>query len=207
MKLLRKRFSEVTHQAGLAVRAHGAACLVLILGCASLSTGASAQDRGFVDVNEIVDELAPLEVIANHGGVRRSIDLSIEFALASHELSETADRQIKALAEALNSGRLDGRTIFIIGHTDATGGDAENLALSTRRAVSVVNALREGYGVSRVTLTPEGRGESELIDGIAPEDPRNRRVEIRVGEAASAAASGVDTKPSEAESGTQSINW
>ncbi len=67
----------------------------------------------------------------------------------------------------------------IIGHADATGSDALNLALSRERAEAVAKRLREGnLNQASVALSSHGK-RNPLIptpDGVA--EPRNRRVTV-----------------------------
>ncbi len=69
--------------------------------------------------------------------------------------------------------------IEIQGHTDTTGTDAENLALSTERAESVLDYL-EGAGIAADRLTAVGLGESApKVDELTAEDREtNRRIEL-----------------------------
>ena len=72
----------------------------------------------------------------------------------------------------------------VVGDTDSVGSDADNLALSQARAASVVAALQPH--LPGVTLTPDGRGEIELVAEETTEDGQddpvaralNRRVTI-----------------------------
>ncbi len=65
------------------------------------------------------------------------------------------------------------------GHTDTTGTEAYNMALSLRRANTVKDALVK-LGVPAAAITTVGRGEAGLLvqtgDGVR--EPQNRRVEI-----------------------------
>ena len=69
--------------------------------------------------------------------------------------------------------------LFIIGHTDSSGSDAANQALSQQRAESVRNAL-VGRGVAPSRLVPTGVGSSVPVADNATEwgRSRNRRVEL-----------------------------
>ncbi|MEM7047793.1 MAG: OmpA family protein [Pseudomonadota bacterium] len=90
-------------------------------------------------------------------------------ALTVVELSVTAFRALNA------------RAIQVIGHTDTSGSDAYNQALSLERAKSVKQALVNA-GLEQDDITIEGRGESSLLiatpDGTRNES--NRRVEIQL---------------------------
>lgn len=71
--------------------------------------------------------------------------------------------------------------IDVLGHTDATGSDAYNQALSERRAQSVANYL-SARGVAGARIGIRGYGESQPIASNDTEVGRaeNRRVEIKV---------------------------
>ena len=71
--------------------------------------------------------------------------------------------------------------LVVTGHTDRSGSDAYNNALSVRRAQAVATQL-EAKGMPAGVLQVSGKGESEpkvpTIDG--ERNPTNRRVEISV---------------------------
>jgi outer membrane protein OmpA-like peptidoglycan-associated protein len=73
--------------------------------------------------------------------------------------------------------------VRIIGHTDSTGSDAVNNALSVERAASTRDYL-VARGVRSTAIHIDGRGSRESIAGNSTEAGRaqNRRVEIYVGE-------------------------
>jgi outer membrane protein OmpA-like peptidoglycan-associated protein len=181
----------------------------------ALAFPASAQDENsFQSVNDIVSQLNPLDVIANYGGVRRSIDLDIQFAFGSAQLLPAAKIQIKALAEALLSDRLNGYNIQIIGHTDASGNLDANQTLSLKRAQSVLTAISDGYGVNSSRLQAIGKGEELLIKGIAPDDAKHRRVEIVAVEKGASTSSEPDAEEISSDEaltsdkdGNLKINW
>jgi len=126
------------------------------------------------------------------------------------EITRTADNQLKlvvpsdisfdpngyALKPALRgmldrfAGLLAGdRTaqLTVVGHTDTSGGDAVNNPLSLDRAQSVRDYL-VGRGVAATQVRTVGRGAREPIadNGTESGRARNRRVEIFLGEQASA---------------------
>lgn len=72
-----------------------------------------------------------------------------------------------------------GNTRFrIVGHTDAVGGDAANLALSKKRAAAVVEYLVSKHHIRRDRLEASGMGARELLLPDQPKAAANRRVEI-----------------------------
>ena len=74
-----------------------------------------------------------------------------------------------------------GARITATGHTDTSGSETYNMALSLRRANAVKDALVK-EGVPAAAITTVGRGEAGLLvktaDGVR--EPQNRRVEIVV---------------------------
>jgi len=117
-------------------------------------------------------------------GCFREVELrGVLFDTSSAELS-AADKA--RLDEAIgNFKRLPadvaaGTRIEVEGHTDNTGSEAYNLALSQRRADSVKQHLVDG-GIAASLITTVGRGFSQPVDTNATREGRanNRRVVVR----------------------------
>jgi outer membrane protein OmpA-like peptidoglycan-associated protein len=74
-------------------------------------------------------------------------------------------------------------TVTIEGHTDSTGGDEHNLALSRRRAESLRKELVEHYGIAASRLATVGYGDTRPVDTNETLEGRahNRRVELARG--------------------------
>lgn len=72
-----------------------------------------------------------------------------------------------------------GSIIAITGHTDTSGPEPGNLALSEERAEAVRQALM-ARGIPGDGLRARGVGSREPVDGLAPTDPANRRIEFSV---------------------------
>jgi len=92
-------------------------------------------------------------------------------------LSQQALNTIKQAAAAFKSK--GNARITATGHTDTSGPEAYNMALSLRRANAVKDALvREGVPAQAITVI--GRGEAGLLvqTGDNVREPQNRRVEI-----------------------------
>ncbi len=107
-----------------------------------------------------------------------SINMQINFDYNSAAISGSSERTMATLAKALASPQLEGRKFTVIGHTDASGSDVYNKALSDRRASAVRQYLIKN-GVSSARLKAMGKGESQLFNTDEPDAAENRRVEIQ----------------------------
>jgi outer membrane protein OmpA-like peptidoglycan-associated protein len=103
-------------------------------------------------------------------------DLVFASGAASLEAGEYAS--LAALAEWLRAN--PGKVVMLVGHTDASGGLAANIALSKRRAESVRQVLLRAYDVAPGQVVADGVGPLAPRAGNLDEDGRrkNRRVEV-----------------------------
>jgi outer membrane protein OmpA-like peptidoglycan-associated protein len=94
--------------------------------------------------------------------------------------SNLSDQALNTIRQAAGAYKTKGSArITATGHTDKSGPEAYNMALSLRRANTVKDALvREGVPATAIAVI--GRGESQPLvqtaDGVR--EPQNRRVEI-----------------------------
>lgn len=99
------------------------------------------------------------------------------FDFDQSSLNSGANSILDAAAEEARSRNLSG--ITVIGHTDTSGSNAYNDALSMKRANAVREALIQ-RGLNATLITSQSRGENELLvdtaDGVR--EPANRRTEI-----------------------------
>jgi outer membrane protein OmpA-like peptidoglycan-associated protein len=108
----------------------------------------------------------------------QSVNLNIPFEHNSSALMPQAAAQLKELELALTSASLGKDRFVVAGHTDAKGSAEYNKQLSLRRAEAVKKFLvAKGMNASR--LTTVGYGSEKLLAPDRPEDPSNRRVEVR----------------------------
>lgn len=107
-----------------------------------------------------------------------SIAIKVNFALASDKILPGSFAALNELGEALQSKELYDTKILLNGHTDATGGDALNQALSERRAHAVKHYLQAKFLVPAHNLLAIGYGEEQLLNAGDPAAAENRRVEI-----------------------------
>lgn len=115
---------------------------------------------------------------------------SIRFEEASSNIDRASRALLDEVATALRP--CVGSTIAISGHTDASGSEARNIALSTERAMAVQQALIR-RGIPADGLRARGLGSADPIPGLAPEDPANRRIEFSVIAVAPLTPTPVDT--------------
>lgn len=108
----------------------------------------------------------------------QSVNLNIPFEHNSSALMPQAAAQLKELELALNSSSLGKDKFLVAGHTDAKGSAQYNKQLSLKRAEAVKRFLI-AKGMDAGRLTTVGFGSEKLLAPDRPEDPSNRRVEIR----------------------------
>lgn len=103
---------------------------------------------------------------------------AILFESGSATLQPQSMGVIRQISQVLQQE--SGMNLNIVGHTDADGDDATNLALSKRRAEAVKNTLVSVYGIDESRLQTEGRGETEPVADNSTTDGKaqNRRVEF-----------------------------
>ena len=94
--------------------------------------------------------------------------------------SNLSDQALNTIRQAADAYKTKGNArITATGHTDKSGPEAYNMALSLRRANTVKDALVRN-GVPATAISVVGRGESQPLvqtaDGVR--EPQNRRVEI-----------------------------
>lgn len=111
------------------------------------------------------------------GQVGRVVLSDLSFETGSAQLSQGEFASLQALAEYLLS--FPSLTVALVGHTDSAGPLDANIALSKRRAASVLERLVSDYGVDRGQLEAEGMGYLAPLATNLTEAGReaNRRVE------------------------------
>lgn len=102
----------------------------------------------------------------------------IQFDFDKDSLREESTATLVEIASLLKAD--PSLRVSVIGHTDAKGSDGYNLDLSSRRALKVVAALTDQYGIEASRLQARGAGASEPIAANDSEAHRalNRRVEL-----------------------------
>ncbi|WP_319825012.1 OmpA family protein [Thalassovita sp.] len=123
----------------------------------------------------------------------RATELPLIQALETHGHAVLRDLSFETGASALGIGPFTSlqtlagflladpaRRVALVGHTDAVGSLENNMALSKRRAASVLERLVEAHGVPRAQLEADGIGYlSPMTTNRTPEGREaNRRVEV-----------------------------
>ncbi|TNF22738.1 MAG: OmpA family protein [Rhodobacteraceae bacterium] len=114
------------------------------------------------------------EVLESRG---RVVLADLSFATGSSSLGDGDFPSLAALARYLADN--PGREVAIVGHTDSVGSLDTNIALSRRRAASVLDRLVSDYGVPRGQLQAGGMGYlAPIVSNLTAEGREaNRRVE------------------------------
>ena len=112
--------------------------------------------------------------------IGRAVLADLAFDTGSAQLGTGEFASLQALADYLLI--YPERTVALVGHTDSAGSLEGNIALSKRRAASVLERLVSDYGVPRRQLEAEGMGYLAPIASNLTEEGReaNRRVEVIV---------------------------
>jgi outer membrane protein OmpA-like peptidoglycan-associated protein len=102
----------------------------------------------------------------------------IHFDTGKAAVKPESDATLAVIAEFLRSKPQT--KMYVIGHTDDTGQYAQNMALSTARAVAVVEALATKHRVEKSRLHAVGVGPVAPVTTNTSDEGRalNRRVEL-----------------------------
>lgn len=139
-----------------------------------------------VDFSKTAPDL-PMSEVLTPGNIGSALDDighvaldDLVFASGSAALSAGDYPSLAAIAAWLEAN--PGATISLVGHTDASGSLAANIALSKRRAEAVAEALVATYGADRALIAAEGAGYLAPRASNQTDEGRqlNRRVEVIV---------------------------
>jgi outer membrane protein OmpA-like peptidoglycan-associated protein len=141
------------------------------------------------EVSSLSADRSGLNVRITEFGTVLELPTDTLFEFDRSDLAPAAEANLVKAADLIR--RSGSGPIQVIGHTDAKGEDAYNLALSSRRAEAVAAWLRQQVGVRQRQITTSGKGEAEPIAPNARpdggDDPagraRNRRVELIIANA------------------------
>ena len=107
---------------------------------------------------------------------------TVFFNFDSADLAPDQSQTLNAIAAASKVGKEV--RLLVSGHSDRSGPKGYNLVLSQLRALSIENALlRHGVSQDLIAVTARGETQPRVITPDGTREPRNRRVEIILGEA------------------------
>lgn len=108
----------------------------------------------------------------------RAAVYGIYFDTDQSELKPESDPALAEMGKLLRDN--PGLSLWVVGHTDATGDLAHNMKLSADRAAAVVKALASRHGVAAARLEAHGVGPLAPAASNRTEEgrSRNRRVEL-----------------------------
>ncbi|RXZ45510.1 OmpA family protein [Crenobacter cavernae] len=149
------------------------------LGCGAVGAGVGA----YMDYQEklLREKLAGSQVQVNRNGDQINLVMpeNITFALNSAELRPNVRTSLDDVSKVL--AQYTDTSITVSGHTDSTGTQQLNQALSERRASSVGGYL-QGHGVAGARIRTVGFGPNQPVASNTSAEGRakNRRVEINI---------------------------
>ena len=120
-----------------------------------------------------------VQVIRQGDDLLLNIPSGITFAYDSATVQPQFQRTLDQVASTL--GQYNQTYIDVYGHTDSTGSDTYNQALSQRRATAVADYL-SGHGVQAARIGTRGYGKTQPIASNHTDAGRaaNRRVEVKI---------------------------
>jgi outer membrane protein OmpA-like peptidoglycan-associated protein len=122
-----------------------------------------------------VDSAAIAKALASEGKIAL---YGLQFATDSADLRPDSDATLKQMSDVLH--QQPSLKVFIVGHTDNSGSLEHNLALSQRRAQSVVKALTSRFGIAPNRLVAVGMASYSPVASNHSDagKAKNRRVEM-----------------------------
>jgi outer membrane protein OmpA-like peptidoglycan-associated protein len=123
-------------------------------------------------------QLEPIKVATINENVKIVLN-NVFFDFDKSNLKEESFSELKRIVKLM--GERQTMRVEIAGHTDATGPEAYNMALSERRAKAVVQYL-VGQGVDKARIEVTFFGETQPIESNDTSEGRskNRRVEFKI---------------------------
>jgi len=151
-----------------------------IIGAAVGGTAGAMIGKRMDEQAESLEEALPGAEVERVGeGIQVTFDSGLLFDFDSYALRPEAQEHLTSLAASLNE--YPESELLIVGHTDSSGEEEYNQALSEDRAEAAGNFLMRG-GVLPSRVRTMGLGETEPVTSNDTEDgmQQNRRVEVAI---------------------------
>ena len=145
----------------------------------SVAPDVAAPTQGITPTPEVA--LLPLEEDSIGLGLQTNGSVALEDVDFDPGASVLADGELPSLTALANWLKADAtRVVVLVGHTDASGGLAANVALGAKRADAIRARLVTELGVAGAQVSAEGAGYLAPRASNLTEDGRrlNRRVEV-----------------------------
>jgi outer membrane protein OmpA-like peptidoglycan-associated protein len=165
---------------GLIGKAAGSTIIGAIIG-AAVGGAAGAYIGNYMDKQaaEMRRDLEGAKVERIGEGIKITFDSGLLFDVDKAALRDTSQVNLQDLARILN--KYPDTNILIEGHTDSTGADDYNLALSKRRAESVAHYLAQlEVKANRFSIMGYGEEQPIATNDTAEGRQQNRRVDLAV---------------------------
>jgi len=136
-------------------------------------------DKQEKEVRAALDAVEGVNIVRDANVLFITFRSDNQFAVGSYVFNAAAQNDVARLATIFREN--EKTDILVTGHTDSTGSEDTNQALSEKRARAVANIFISN-GVAGARVTTLGMGESQPVASNDSEAGRrlNRRVEIRV---------------------------
>lgn len=128
---------------------------------------------------ELMSEIPGATVTRVAEGITVTFASGLMYDFDSDEIRSEAATNLRNLAASLR--KYPDTQLLVVGHTDDSGSDAYNQALSQRRADAALRFL-DAQGVAAGRIAASGRGESEPVATNETGGGRqsNRRIEVAI---------------------------
>ncbi|MFZ7115740.1 MAG: OmpA family protein [Bacteroidota bacterium] len=143
------------------------------------TTGALIGNYMDKQAEELQRDLQGAKVERVGEGIKITFDSGLLFAVDSYTLSENSKANLSDLSKTLN--KYDDTNILIEGHTDDTGTEEHNQALSEKRADAVSDFLKAN-AIAGGRISTNGYGEKQPVSDNTTDAGRtqNRRVDVAI---------------------------
>ena len=147
----------------------------------SIFIGGQATQLDVVEMKPMESGLVTVDADALAAGIDAEGHIAVYailFDTGQSTLKPESSAAIAEIAKLLNTR--PALKLFVVGHTDSTGGFEMNMRLSRDRAAAVTQSLVSEHGISGTRLSPQGVGPLSPVASNGTEEGRakNRRVEL-----------------------------